>query len=242
METEKIYEDIVVAAFTKAKKEYVNNKKYKLSEYISEQIEELSEVRITSKTFASYYEKYIEKRDVRTVPRHENIERLCLFLGYDSYKDYVNENYNEDITTPLPEDTSKNSDIEKKIVTTLWIVAIMIIGLVSYNKLVVNNAPNSCMIWVNDHYEPIDCSGKRGEIELDKETLERMKQLIGLCKGSTFFLPNDEPIVWYDKHHNKLTFFTKEGIHPTNGKTLKPITQYIIDRYASECETNPKKE
>ncbi len=242
METEKIYEDIVVAAFKKAKREYVNNKKYKLSEYISEQIEELSRVRITSKTFASYYEKYIEKREVKTIPKHENIERLCLFLGYPSYNDYVTKNYNGEIVLPIPKDSAKNSGKEKTITTVLWIVAIIVIGLASYNKLVVNNAPNDCMIWVTDHYEPVDCSGERGEIKLDKETLEEMTQLMGLCKSSTFFLPNDDPVVWYDKYHNKLTFFSKEGIHPTNGRTLKPITQHIINNHVPECETATKKE
>ncbi len=242
METEKIYEDIVKAAFKKAKKEYVNTKKYRLSEYIADQVEEMSKIRITSKTFVSYYEKYIEKKEVRTVPKHENIERLCLFLGYDSYESYVSENYHQNTATPQEEGPTKNHDIERKITIILWVVAILVIGFVGYNKLKINNTHNECMIWVDDHYEPIDCSGKRGEIKLDQETLEEMKQLNGLCKGSTFFLPNDEPIVWYDKYHNKLTFFTKEGIHPTNGRTLKPITPYIIKTYAEECEENPKKE
>ena len=85
METEKIYEDIVKAAFRKAKEEYVNTKKYRLSEYISDQVEEMSKIRITSKTFVSYYEKYIEKKEVKTIPKHENIEYLCQFLGYYSF-------------------------------------------------------------------------------------------------------------------------------------------------------------
>ena len=92
------------------------------------------------------------------------------------------------------------------------------------------------MIWVGNHYEKIKCSGGKLEKSLDQETLAEMKQLNGLCKGSTFFLPNDEPVVWYDKYHNKLTFFTKEGIHPTNGRTLKPVTPYIINKYAEECD------
>ena len=241
MEIEKIYEDIIVAAFKKAEEKCVNTKKYQLSEYISEQIEELSNVRITSRTFVSYHKKYIEKEGSVATPRHENIEYLCVFLGYDSYDDYVTKNYNDYISLPLSKKSTKNLTIEKKTTSVLWILAMIIVGFIVYNQLAVDNTPNNCMIWVTDHYEAIACSGKRGEIELDQETLKGMKQLIGLCKGTTFFLPNDEPVVWYDKYHNKLTFFTKEGIHPTNGRTLKPISQYIINKYVEECEENPKK-
>ena len=241
METEKVYGHIVVDAFKKAEEEYLDNKKYKLSEYISDQIEEESNIRITSRTFVHYYEKYIDKKDGIATPKHENIEYLCTFLGYTSYKDYINEKFkeNKDIAF-LPSKKSTTNDNKKLIL--LWIVAIMSISFTFYDHLYSLVVPNECMIWLNDHYEPINCSGKKGEIALDKETLEGMKQLNGLCKEDTFFLPNDEPIVWYDKYHNKLTFFTKEGIHPTNGRTLKPITQYIINKYVQECGTKYDKE
>lgn len=241
METEKVYENIVVAAFKKAEEEYVNDKKYRLSEYISDQIEEENNIRITSRTLVHYYEKYIDKKEGIATPRHENIEHLCKFLGYDSYEDYVSENHheNEDISLPALE---KPAVKKNKTVAILWTLAIMIVGLGFYNQIESYVDPNKCMIWVTDHYEPIDCSGKRGEIALDEETFKGMKQLLGLCKDDTFFLPNDDPIVWYDKFHNKLTFFTKEGIHPTNGRTLKPITQYIINRYVPECGSKYSKE
>lgn len=239
METEKIYRDIVVAAFKKAEEEYVNDRKYKLSEYISNKVEEVSKIRINLRTFVFYYEKYIEKKEGIATPKHENIERLCIFLGYESYEDYVSKNYNEDMS-PISQKTSNTG--RNKTIIALWTLAITVVGLTFYNQITSNIISNKCMIWVTDHYEPIQCSGKRGEIALDEETLAGMKQLIDLCKDDTFFLPNDEPVVWYDKHHNKLTFFTKEGIHPTNGKTLKPITPYIINKYVIECGSKYSKE
>lgn len=238
METEKVYRDIVIAAFKKAEEEYVNDKKYKLSEYIADQIEEKSNIRITSRTFVHYYEKYINKKEGIATPKHENIEHLCVFLGYDSYEDYVNQNPEEAIIQTPPKEYFPKRDKNR---IAIWTLVITIVGLTLYNQITSNLISNECMIWVTDHYEPIKCSGKRGETALDQETLEGMKQ-IDLCKDDTFFLPNDEPIVWYDKHHNKLTFFTKEGIHPTNGRTLKPITQYIINKYAQECGSKYSKE
>lgn len=37
--------------------------------------------------------------------------------------------------------------------------------------------------------------------------------------------------VWYSKHKNVVEFFTSDGVNPDNGKELKPLTQYILDKY-----------
>ena len=52
------------------------------------------------------------------------------------------------------------------------------------------------------------------------------------------FFNNDGSVrVWYGKNVSKeLEFFTDLGLHPETGKTLKPITQYMIDKYV--CNTN----
>ena len=100
---------------------------------------------------------------------------------------------------------------------------------------------NDCMVWVDDHYEKTICSGARLEKRLDKETLNDFKELKFLCKDSTFF-SNGEPVVWYDKSNTIMTYFTAPGIHPTNGKTLKSITQDMIDAHVPECDKNSNKE
>ena len=38
--------------------------------------------------------------------------------------------------------------------------------------------------------------------------------------------------LWYGKNKNKeLEYFTAFGKHPETGKTLKPITKYMIAKY-----------
>lgn len=240
MEKEQIYEEITKKAFAKAEKNYVNRKKYKLAESISENIEEVNKVRVTKKTFVNYYNKYIEKWENIPTPKHENIELLCIYLGYKSYKDYIQENnikkgsLTEGPRNLIQPDRNPKTLKGKILLKTLWLFALVGVIWVSYSLLSPEHT-NECMVWKTDHYEITECNGEREVITLDQETLKEMKQLMGLCKESTFFLPDDSPVVWYDKYHNKLTFFTMEGIHPTNGRTLKPITQYIIDKYVPEC-------
>ena len=43
----------------------------------------------------------------------------------------------------------------------------------------------------------------------------------------------DNPLVWYGKSPNKreYEFFNHPGLHPETGKTLKPISKYIIKKY-----------
>ncbi len=231
MSQEQFYSDIIRNAFAKAEKNYVNNRKYKLAEIISGKIEEDSNVIVTRETFVNYYNKYIEKKEGIAIPKHENIELLCHYIGYDSYQEFLQKKTNSTETKPI-----KGSFKNNRILIILWTFAILSVALGTYTIVSKRLNKDECMLWVNDHYEQVDCAGKQLEKPLDKETLSEMKQLFSLCKDDTFFLPDDSPVVWYDKHHKVLTFFTMPGIHPTNGKTLKPISQYIINKYVKDCE------
>lgn len=94
-----------------------------------------------------------------------------------------------------------------------------------------------CMQWQNDHYEAVVCENKtKGFLELystmpvNKELLHFKK--IQVC-DTTLFFRNNTPMVWYSKNDKKLEFFNGSGFHPENGKPLKPITQYMIDKYVN---------
>lgn len=88
-----------------------------------------------------------------------------------------------------------------------------------------------CMYWKEDHYEAAFCDEiitGTTLIALDDEQLQSLKKIT---------LPDTLPVqnalgkVWYDKSDNHLEFFTGFGLHPVNGKTLKPITKHMIDRH-----------
>lgn len=91
------------------------------------------------------------------------------------------------------------------------------------------------MQWQNDHYEAVVCESKaEGFLDL-YTTLPRNKELLHFRKiqvcDTTLFFRNNRPIVWYSKNKKKLEFFNGPGFNPENGKPLKPITHYMIDKY-----------
>lgn len=48
---------------------------------------------------------------------------------------------------------------------------------------------------------------------------------------TTIFFKKGEAVIWYVKVGDGVEFFNTHGRHPENNKPLKPVTQYIIDKY-----------
>jgi hypothetical protein len=97
--------------------------------------------------------------------------------------------------------------------------------------------PNKdAMIWVKNHYEAVnyDKIGSAEVIPLNQYVLDNFKKIT--VSDTTIFFKNgdyDTPIVWYGKSSNKKEheYFNQPGLHPETGKTLKPISRYIIKKY-----------
>ncbi len=92
-----------------------------------------------------------------------------------------------------------------------------------------------CMQWQKDHFEAVVCETKANGIAnlystmpLNKNMLDFRK--VEICDTTTFFKHN-KPILWYCKNGDHLDFFNGPGFNPENEKPLKPITQYMIDKY-----------
>ena len=93
-----------------------------------------------------------------------------------------------------------------------------------------------CMQWNTNHYEVVDCSTEssgfldpRIPIHKDRLGLKKLDP-----KTIKTYFENGQPRVWYAKIDDKIELFNQPGLHPTTGKTLKPITQYIINKYLKE--------
>ncbi|WP_166924055.1 hypothetical protein [Flavobacterium poyangense] len=97
-----------------------------------------------------------------------------------------------------------------------------------------------CMQWTGDHYEKVDCDlkitgfGAFNKIVAFDET-EFFRQKIEVCDTTTYF-KEGQPIIWYVKNNNKVDFFNMLGIHPENGKTLRPVTDHIFNKYKEDCQ------
>nr|WP_315224640.1 hypothetical protein [uncultured Flavobacterium sp.] len=92
-----------------------------------------------------------------------------------------------------------------------------------------------CMQWSGDHYERVDCNLKvEGFVQLNSvEPFDESKfelKKINLSDTTTCF-KNGEAIIWYAKTANGVDFFNTHGRHPENDNPLRPVTQYILNKY-----------
>ncbi|MBP4140121.1 hypothetical protein [Flavobacterium geliluteum] len=92
-----------------------------------------------------------------------------------------------------------------------------------------------CMQWSGDHYERVDCNLKvEGFVQLNSvEPFDESKfelKKINLSDTTTCF-KNGEALIWYAKTANGVDFFNTHGRHPENDNPLRPVTQYILNKY-----------
>ncbi len=160
MNEEKIYGDVVKAAFAKAQQTQIPNQKYKLASYLTTEIQEIANVMVASRTLVNYYDRYVEGKETTNKPKHENIEFLCQYLGYENYIEYIQSLLLEEkkaskqkITTVPQELVTPISHRYHIILAVLFITGVLLSVHLSRQK--------ECMVWVNDHYEVIDCSVKK---------------------------------------------------------------------------------
>lgn len=98
-----------------------------------------------------------------------------------------------------------------------------------------------CIIWIKDHYEAFDYNEVNNNAEVipfNKVLLDNFKK-ITVCDTTTFFKNGNTniPLVWYGKSADKTEYeyFNAPGLHPETGKTLRPISKHIINKYIENC-------
>ncbi|KUJ60837.1 hypothetical protein AR687_15630 [Flavobacteriaceae bacterium CRH] len=91
-----------------------------------------------------------------------------------------------------------------------------------------------CMQWSGDHFEKVDCDLKaNGFITSSIEPFDEVKfelKKVNVCDTTNCFI-NGKSVIWYAKTDNGADFFNTHGIHPENGKALRPVTEYIRGKY-----------
>lgn len=134
-----------------------------------------------------------------------------------------------------PQKLESSRRIKKKIaVGFLGLIGLTSIGYTAKSLI----APEpQCMQWQKDHYEVVDCNDENEQqgflkqydiIPYDADQSRLIK--IEVSDTTTFF-KNGKAILWYCKVKGEPEFFNTHGIHPETGSALRPVTQYIIDKY-----------
>jgi hypothetical protein len=97
-----------------------------------------------------------------------------------------------------------------------------------------------CMQWKVNHYEAVDCSNEKlgiGQLNLIVPIDEQIMKLEKLdSKARLEFFKNDKPIIWYYKKDGEIELFNQPGFYPETAKPLRPITNYIIQKYKLNCK------
>ncbi|MDY2588192.1 hypothetical protein [Winogradskyella aquimaris] len=219
--------DLIVDAYKKGKEALIeqgstNPSDNAISEYISIFINEDCKIQINPRTLRNYYKDALEdpEKDI-SISRTDVINSLCQFIGYSNYQDYVK---------------TKNSHpklrASKKynIIGLIVLISIFIVSILFFKK----NEPR-LMIWNNDHYEEVEFNLEKYKLSdlkvYKQERIDNFKKIEPTCDYQ-FFDADGTVLIWYGKNTNKdYEFFTDLGLHPETGKTLKPITDYIIEKH-----------
>lgn len=208
--------------FAKAKEESGENSLRKWAEYVNGYLSEEVRYPISVKTLERYY-------NGETEPNREKRNKLAVFLGYSGYKDYMAANQESQPEERDPEEIEANIDVKnyrKRAMLLISLIGILILGA---GYLGYSSGSEDCMIWKEDHYEVTSCEGKAGETRKIPYLLKNFRQI--QVSDTTTFFKNGKANVWYDKNDNQLYFFSAPGINPETGKTVKEITDYMINKY-----------
>lgn len=179
------------------------------------------------------YKNYLKKDDNENNGIDENDDVTVIKGNIDKKKQERTIEENEE-KTPIPLVVMARNNTKRKWPTIVSIIVIVSIIILGYNLF---STDCNLMVWKKDHYEEVDCNsiamdsiGKQ-YINKDENLLENMR-MIEVNAKTKFFNKDGSPCIWYIKTSDKkLEFFTIPGKHPETRKTLKPISQRMIDKY-----------
>lgn len=238
-----MHKELIIAAFEKAKKELKgigvkDPSNHQAAIHISDFMVDEIDFSISKKSIASYYKSALE------IPESEDInmsqirvvQGLCQYLGYEAYKDFIlnlkssdREQSDNAVANKIEKPVKKS---KRNIVVVISIIAVLIVGVFIFMTL----NKERWMIWNDDHYEEVDFNkieSTGGTLKLLKaERIENFKKINNPDCNYQFFNEDGSVNVWYGKNKNgELEIFTDIGLHPETGKSLKPITDYMIRKY-----------
>lgn len=143
------------------------------------------------------------------------------------------------ITTPTkieeePQKSEPRNNLKKKIAIGFFgLIGMTSIGYIAKNII---SPELQCMQWQENHYEVVNCKSENQQGLLQQNVIIPYDEnLVILTKievsDTTTFFKNNTSLYWYCKVNGKPEFFNTHGIHPETGKALRPVTQYIINKY-----------
>lgn len=239
-----MHNKLIIESFKKALNEEegrgnINPSKSRLAAVLSDYIEQHQNFQFGERRLRDYYNETLAGNKVE-IKQPSVLSGLAIFLGYDDYTDFL-------IKLKAAEKSLLHNKPEKKaskgfriktflknhkISLSIALVSVIIILFLMASK------QQRWMSWDGSNYVETSFDAEKlklGELKIYKEERITTFTLIHPQCDSQFFNADGSVRIWYSKNKDgTLDFFSGYGLHPITGKTLKPITKYIIDKYICE--------
>ncbi|MEY8847618.1 hypothetical protein AB9K26_02320 [Psychroserpens sp. XS_ASV72] len=221
-----MYNQLILDAFEKAKHKLDTDKITHISRELSEFIQGHSNEPYGERTLRDHYNKALDGSEETVHLRTFAADALSVYLGYSDYSEYKNAH-----SPSIEKYVTEISRLKKRNRVVIICSLIVILGLLLYQVL----NKQHWMVWDNDHYVESKFDIKKLNLGLlkirDDNLIDNFRKIEPTC-NYVFFNPDGSPRVWYGKNIKKdYEYFTSFDEHPETKKTLKEITQYIIDNH-----------
>lgn len=238
---------LIIAAFEKARIESKENgtdteAKTKLATILSEYIFENLKHPIHERSLRDYYSKALVidgDKDIK-IAQQNVINGLCHYVNCDTYQDFLNTYKLQPIgshieVTKQPQHVEVLKQFKKHKTAILFLLSTIVLVI-----FIIKTNQERWMKWNGETYEETNFepdSLKNGVLLLfSEEQAGHFKKLPKCDCDTDFFNPDGSAKVWYSKNKDKtIDCFNRPGLHPETGKTLKPISTYMIKNYL--CKT-----
>lgn len=213
-------------------------------------------INLSYRTFETYYKTIVENDgDYNIKPTILN--DLSVYLEYDDFKSFcldwktieytVSQTLSKIVINITNKPIFNLPDIFKKnglgIMEMVFVLFLVTGGVVfSNNKtskplsLMSGWGPPAVdkpyMYWDKDRYMATDSSSLGSQVEVVPMSAFIFKNLKKITRPDTLNAENAMKKVWYNKSNNHVEFFTSFGKHPENEKTLKEVSEHILETYA----------
>jgi len=199
----------------------------------SDYILETQKISFGERSLADYYRMSKKEDNGEVLVKHPKVvQAMCTYLGYGSFKDFKRAH---GITSSGSNTDMSNTNkiialMKKNKILVIVSSAIIIILLLIYSV-----TKQRWMVWNNDRYVEIHFDTEKynlGQLKIyNEDRIKNFKKVPVDC-NTDFLDPTGKVKIWYGKNIDKeLEFFTSLGMHPETGKTLDPITNYMINKY-----------
>ena len=227
-----MHKKLLTKAFKKAGEDIKTESVTPRAQLLSDFILEDSKAPYGERILRDNYNKIIHNSEEEIRLKKHAEDALSHYLGYTDYLDFIEKHKPPTLAAPLHL-TSAPIKAKPTYGSKLLILflLLLVIGTLVYRY----TTRQRWMIWEEDHYVEVNFDVEKhslNQLKIYKE--ERIKLFKKVTPGCDylFFDKLGNVRLWYGKNKEKdLDYFTSLGLHPETGKTLKPITSYMIHKH-----------